>query len=151
MATRKFNPKRIKGSFTGTINGRPFAVVFSGYMDGEFVTAEYDEDAVTEHVGSDGEVTVVLNANKKATCTVTLVMGSEANQLLSQLVPDSDKNYLPVGNLKFADLNGTSYIKAPEAWIRKMAPVSYSNAVTGRAWIFGLAKAEINAGASGDF
>lgn len=151
MALRKFNPKRIKGSFTGTINGRPFAVAFSGYMDGEFVTAEFDEDAVTEHVGSDGEITLVLNANKKATCTVTLVMGAEANQLLSFLVPDSENNYLPVGTLKFADLNGTSYIKAPEAWIRKMTPVSYSNQVTGRAWAFGMAKAEINAGASVDF
>lgn len=148
MALKKFNPKRIKGSFTGTVNGRPFAVPFTGYMDGEFVTAEYDEDAVTEHVGSDGEVTVVLNANKKATVTVVLTLGSESNQLLSVLVPDADLNYLPVGNLKFADLNGTSYIKGPEAWIRKTAPVSYSNQVTGRSWVFGVAKAEINVGAS---
>lgn len=151
MATRKYNPKRIKGSFTGTINGRPFAVPFTGYMDGEFLTAEFDEDAVTEHVGSDGEVTLVLNANKKATVTVILTLGSESNALLSQLVPDAENNYLPVGNLKFADLNGTSYVKAPEAWIRKTAAISYSNQVTGRSWVFGLAKAELNAGLGLDF
>lgn len=143
---QKYNPKRVTGSFIGEVRGRPFAVKFQAYMDGEFINADYDEDAVTEHVGSDGQVTLVLNPNKKATLTVTLSQGSPTNRELSLLLPDADRNFLPVGVLQFDDLDGNTKVKAPEAWIRHGAPVAYSNAVTGRAWVFGMAKAEIKPG-----
>ncbi len=151
MALRKYNPKKITGSFTGSVGGRPFAVAFSGYMDGSFVSAEYDEDAVSEHVGSQGETTIVLNANKKAACTVTLVQGSPANDLLSVLVPDADLNYLPVGVLSFTDLNGTTVIASSEAWIRKTAPIEFGKEVTGRVWVLGMSDAKIHVGGAADF
>lgn len=143
---QKYNPKRVTGSFIGKIGTREFAVKFQAYMDGEFINADYDEDAVTEHVGSDGEVTLVLNPNKKATLTLTLSQGSPSNAELSNLIPDADRNFLPTGVLQFDDLDGSTKVKAAEAWIRKSAPVAYSNAVTGRAWVFGMAKAEIKPG-----
>lgn len=151
MATRKFNPKRVAGNFTGkTPDGRDFDVPFSHYMDGSFMTITYDEDQVTEHVGSDGEVTLVLNANQKATLTVTLGQGSPANNPLSDLIPDASRDWLPVGALTFSDMNGTEVVGGPESWIRKAPQVEYSNAVTGRAWIFGIAHAKIKVGSSAE-
>lgn len=151
MALRKYNPKKITGSWKGKIGTREFSIQFEGYMDGTFVQAEYDEDAVTEHVGSDGTVTVVLNANKKATVTITLVQGSPTNDELSKFVPDAARNFLPVGQLNFEDLNGTTKVKSAQSWIRKTSPVEFSNTVTGREWKFGLADAEIVVGGAGDF
>jgi hypothetical protein len=151
MATRKLNPRRMKGSWSGSIGSRKFVVQFSGYMSGTFLEAAYAEDAVTEHVGSDGDVTLVLNANRLANLTCTLAMGAAINDALSKLVPNADLNYLPVGQMNWEDLNGTMKIKAPEAWIKKTAPITVGNEVTGRAWVFGMANAEINVGAAGDF
>lgn len=151
MALRKFNPKRIVGSFNGKVGDYEFAIKFQGYMDGSFIKAQYAEDAVTEHVGSQGEITIVLNANKLASVTVTFGQGSPSNDALSLLIPDGARNYLPVGQLAFSDLNGTSKIKSAEAWLRTVAPVEFGNQVTAREWVFGLADAEIVVGGAGDF
>lgn len=146
MATRKFNPKRITGSFKGVVGGREFAVQFQGFMDGTFISAEFNEDQVTTHVGSQGDVSIVLNSNRTATVTFTLAQGSPTNGSLSNLVPDADIDFAPVGVLTFQDLNGTTKFKGAESWIQKTAPVEYSNEITGRAWIFGVARAEIFVG-----
>lgn len=142
----KFNPKRITGSFKGVVGGREFAVQFTGYMDGTFIQASFNQDAVTEHVGSQGDVTLILNADKTATVTVTLAQGSASNGDLSNLVPDADNDYLPVGTLTFKDLNGTTKIKGPTSYIKKTAPIEFGNQVTGRQWVFGIPNAEITVG-----
>lgn len=152
MATRKFNPKRITGSFKGTIGGRDFVVAFQAcFMDGSFINANYNAARITEHVGSQGDVTIVLNADKTATVTVTLVQGAPQNAQLSNLIPDADRNFLPVGVLNFEDLNGNTKVKGPEAYIKETAPIEYSNVVVGRAWVFGIASAELFVGEANDF
>lgn len=147
---RKYNPKKITGSFTGKVGNREFAVRFIGYMDGTFVEAEYDEDAATKHTGSQGDTTVVLNPNKGAMVTVTFIQGSPCNDELSDLVPDADRDYLPVGTLAFDDLNGTSEVKSNEAWIKKTAKMEFGKALTGRAWTFDTGNAQIRVGGSAE-
>lgn len=147
---KKFNPKRVRGSWTGSVNGRAFAVRFEGYMDGTFLTASFDENAVTEHVGSDGMTTIVLNPNRKATLVLTLVQGSESNDELSLLQPDPTRDLLPTGVLAFDDLGGSTVVNAETAWIRKCAEVTFGNEVLGREWTFGMENAEIFVGGGAD-
>lgn len=152
MARHKWNPKKITGSFKGQVGSRSFAIdLAQGYMDGTFLTAEYNEDRVTAHVGSDGTTTFVLNPNELALVTVTLVQGSPVHQLLSQLVPSAKRNFMPVGTLNFDDLNGQTKIKSADAVIQKTAPVAFGKDVQGWAWSFLLAEAEINPGGAEDF
>lgn len=146
MPIFKYNPRRVTGSWKGTVNGRNFAVAFSGYMDGTKISAEYDEDAVTKHVGDDGDVSVVINCNQGASVTITLAQGAANNDELSKLTPKGQIDYFPVGILDFKDLNGTTSIKAPQAWIKKMAKVEFAKGITGRAWTFDTANCDINAG-----
>lgn len=147
---KKFNPKRVRGSWTGDVNGRAFAVRFEGYMDGTFLTCSYDEDGVLEHVGSDGLTTIVLNPNRKATLVLTLSQSAEANDDLSLLQPDPSRDLLPTGVLAFDDLGGSSVIKSETAWLRKIAEVVWGNEIQGREYTFGLADAEIHVGGSAD-
>jgi len=144
----KYNPKKITGSFAGQINGREFAVPFVGFMDGTFFLAEYDEDHVTKHVGSQGDATAVLNCNLGALFTVTLVQGSPANAALSLLVPNARRNFLPTGVFRFDDLNGTTVAKSMQAWIKKTAPIEFGKDVTGRSWSFDCGEAELVPGAA---
>lgn len=146
MPVFKYNPRRLTGSWRGTVNGRDFAVQFSGYMDGTKVSAEYDEDAVTKHVGDDGDVSLVVNCNRGASLTIVLVQGTSVNKQLSDLTPNGQLDYLPVGVLTFDDLNGTTSVKAAQAWIKKSAKVEFAKGVTGRSWVFDMANADIDVG-----
>lgn len=152
MARYKWNPKKITSSFKGTIGQRPFAVDLStGFMDGTFLTAEFDEDRVTPHTGADGTTTFVLNPNETASLVITLVQGSAAHQELSNLVPSAKRNYMPVGTWNTDDLNGGTAIKSSGSVIRKHAPVAFGKDVQGWAWSFILAEAEINVGGAEEF
>lgn len=155
MAVNKYNPKRITGSWKGNTkgdgSGRNFALKFIGFMSGSFIEAEYKEDRVTVHTGSQGDKTFVVNCDKGATLAITFIQGADINDDLSDLQPDADNNYMPTGQLSFEDLNGTTKVSAEIAVIAKVAKVEFSNDVTGRQWTFELANATIHVGAQGDF
>lgn len=152
MPLQKYNPKRMTGSWKGIIGTRPFAVQFvGGWMDDEMVTASYAGDRVTEHEGADGTVTIVLNASELATVKIMLSQGAPINDQLSQLFPSAKRNYLPVGAFDFVDLNGTTKIKSPRAWLKTTAEIVFGKEVKGREWTFGLSDAELFVGGAGNF
>lgn len=125
---KKYNPKKINGGWNN--------IQFKGYMDSTFIEAEFAEDAVTPHVGSQGDVSIVLNANRMATVTITLIQGSPTNALLSKLVPDPIRGTLPTGTFSLADLNGNTVISGKDAFIRKAAKIEFGKTITGRQWVF---------------
>ena len=143
----QYNPKRVTGSFQPAITGAP-SIPFLGYMDGTFIDAEFDADAVTKHVGADGNVTYVLNADKTAKLVLTIVQGSITNDQLSAYVPDGRRNYLVTGTLSFKDLDGNSVVYDSNAVLMKMPKVVFGKEVQGREWQFILSSAEITAGGS---
>lgn len=137
---KKYNPKKITGSWNG--------IEFLGYMDGTFVEIEYEEDAVTAHIGEGGDITFVLNPNQLAKATITLIMGSDTNDDLMKYVPNADANRLPTGDFQLKDLNGNTLVNSKDAVISKVPGIEYGKNVTGRKWVFLLPKAKINAGGS---
>lgn len=148
---KKYNPKKINAGWSPTITGGSTkAVAFLGFMDGTFIEIEYAEDAVTTHVGSQGDVSVVLNANRMATVTITLIQGSPTNETLSKLVPDARRNSLPTGAFSLKDLNGTTLVSGKDAFIRKTAKIEFGKNITGRQWVFVIPEAEIFVGQGGD-
>lgn len=139
---KKYNPKKIVGGW--------FNIPFQGYMDGTFVDVEYAEDAVTPHVGSQGDITLVLNPNRMAKATITLVQGSPTNRQLAIQTPDARRNFMPTGVFSLVDLNGETVVQAKDGVIQKTAKVEFGKTITGRQWVFILPEAEINPGAGGD-
>jgi len=152
MALQKYNPKKMTGSWKGLIGGtRPFVVQFAGGFMDTFINAKYSGDRVTEHEGADGTVTIVLNASELAMVTLHLSQGAPANLLLTRLFGSAKRNYLPVGAFTFEDLNGTTLIKSPQAYIKTTAEIEFGKEVKGRSWVFGLTEAELRVGDAGDF
>lgn len=139
---KKYNPKKINGGWSN--------IPFLGYMDGTFIEIEYSEDAVTPHVGSQGDVSLVLNANRMATVTVTIIQGSPTNEKLSKKVPNAKLNSLPTGPISISDLNGTTLVSGKDAFIKKTAKVEFGKTITGRQWVFMIPDADINVGTGGD-
>lgn len=139
---RKYNPKRINASWN--------AIPFLGYMDGTFLEIEYDEDAVTPHVGSTGDVSLILNPNKMAKLTATFIQGSPTNDALSVKIPDARRNFMPTGPISVKDLNGTTLIGGKDSVIGTVAKVEFGKTITGRKWMWIVPEAEIFVGGGGD-
>ncbi len=146
MAVKKYAPKKITGSWSppGT------TIQPTGFMDGTFLEVEYAEDAVTIHVGADGTVSYVLNANRLAYVTLTLAQTSPDNARLSAQVPDPDANRLPSGPMSWKDLNGNTLVSGQDAAIVKTAKVEFGKSLTGRQWKFAVPNAVISVGQGGD-
>lgn len=143
---KKYNPKKINSTWSPNGN----AIQFKGFMDGTFLEAEFAEDQVTTHVGSQGDVTVILNANQMATVTHTLIQGSPTNSDLSKWVPSAKRNVVPTGPYSAVDLNGKTVISGKDAFIRKTAKIEFAKGLTGRQWVIVLPEAEIVVGEGGD-
>lgn len=127
-----YDPRSVIITFRG--------ILLTGYMDGTFVTVEYDEDAFMKHVGADGVVTRVANANLSASVVVTLSQGAIANEQLS-LAANVDRALLDKhGAFLMKDLRGNTIVEADDAWIRKQARLEFAKEVTGREWTFDLAE-----------
>lgn len=113
------------------------ATLFTGYADGEIITAEFSEDAFTEKVGTQGDTVHVRNANQNGTLVVRLQQSSPINDVLSAFAA-ADR--LPGANviapIQMKDLNGTTIVAAVAARIRKVPTVNFSNDSENREWGF---------------
>jgi len=140
-----FNVKRITGSFQPAGGS---AIQFKGYM-GDFIDVDSSEDAVTPHISEDGTHTAVLNSNESAVATLSIVQGSETNDLLNKYVPSSANNYLPRGTFTIKDLNGNTVCTDPNAYIVRRSKIVFGGEVKAREWKFFLPKPDITAGGGG--
>ena len=134
MAVKTYNADEVVVSFGG--------LILSGWGDGEFLAVEYDEDAWTTTVGSDGEVARARSNNDVATATVTLLQTSDSNADLNALALRDKRDGSAALPFIAKDLKGNVVVSSEDAWIQKQPSMNYDREVTGRDWVFKLAKAE---------
>jgi len=146
-----FNPRRVTGSFTGTVAGRPFSVQLIGFAKGQFIKCTFDEARVTKHMGGQGDAAFVMNASTASKVQFSLLQGADANEELSKLIPDAKRNYLPVGTLSFKDLNGTTLFHSDEAVIEVVPDAGFGDDLVNRDWGFTCGDSDINVGAAEEF
>lgn len=115
------------GDFQGTYSAEQVivtvgGVIVSGFADGDFITAKYDEDRYGMMTGADGEVGRTKTASRTGTIEIMLAHTSLANTELSALFNLSliggIDGPIPVG---VADLSGRGLVTASKCWI-KTAP-----------------------------
>lgn len=121
-------------------------VIFTGFMDGTFVTVERDEDTFSKHAGADGDVTRVRMRNKMGKITVTLKAEAPANDLLSAIMKTDELTGGGVQPFMIKNQNGTTLCEAPECWITKPPNVEYGDEASGREWVFDCANLEMFVG-----
>jgi len=102
-------------------------VYITGYMDGEPIQVEKNEDDVTAHVGADGGVTYAESADRTGTITLTLKQTSASLPYLQQL--RKSKKIFPI---QIIDNNTRAYrTGGSQARIIKMPSRSWGNEVQG--------------------
>ena len=108
-------------------------VIITDFADGDFISITYPEgfEAVEGADGSENR----NNTNKSgADVTITVSQTSAANDLLSALHTADKLSNAGKGALSIKDLNGTSLIFSPQAYIKKYADFTDGNALGTRAW-----------------
>lgn len=125
-------------------------VIITGFTDGDFVTAKYDEDRYMKKVGADGEVGRSKNASRAGTVEIVLSSTSKANDELSTLfnlaqIGGIDKP-IPLG---VADLSGRSLMAASKAWIKTAPDMVFGKEVTDRTWTLDCADMLFTFGGNG--
>jgi hypothetical protein len=113
--------------------------IISGYGEGTMVVFDRDEDAMTKHVGADGEVSRTKNANYSGSAAITLKATSNSNAVLGSyaLLDELDSSGVVPMILK-DNLGHTLF--ASECWVRKAPSMEWAKELSEREWVFDLAK-----------
>jgi hypothetical protein len=125
---QNYDPKRVVVTFKG--------VRLTGYMSGTFVSAERETQSFSKVVGAGGDVVRVRSRNRSGTATVTLQASSPSNDVLSGFLLEDELLGTGTGPLMVKDLNGTTILEAPEAWIQKPPDVEFGDDESSREWMF---------------
>lgn len=118
MTTTTYDPKKVSAIIDGVFG--------TGFMDGTFIAASKNEDDITPHVGSQGDVTFTDSANNTGTITMTFKQSSSTLPYLRAL--RNQKRIFPV---QVIDSNTGSRVGGNEARIVKMPDREYAAEVTG--------------------
>ena len=135
--TKVYNPSEVTITFTAL----PFE---GGFADGEFVSWAWDSNVADDVVGTDGEVSVSVNNDARATVTLKLMQTSALNRVLVQLMNLRRRGGGALGVGPFALVVGNTgeTLVAPESWVMKAPDGSLDRTATSREWQIRLANAD---------
>lgn len=119
MATTTYDFKNVTVTMAGFI--------VTGYMDGEPISVEKNEDDVIPHVGADGEVTYSESADQTGMITITL---KQTSPVLKQI--QSLRKSKEAFDISIVDNNSGKYqVGGTEARIIRMPSRSFGTEVSG--------------------
>lgn len=120
-ALKKYDPKKVSVTFKGI-------PLNSGIVDGTFIEISRTERNSSLNTGADGGSTLVINNNRTTTCSLTLRMGSDTNDELTEIVleDEADNDVKNVGVFQVKDLTGRSLHIDEEASLDGPPDTSYS-------------------------
>lgn len=127
MGVKTYSPKDILVTVGGAI--------ITGYANGAFVQVEQAEDQVSLVVGSDGEATRTVSANRSGSITITLQQTSESNAILSGFHQRDMLDKAGIFPVLVKDNLGKSLYTAETAWVRKMPNAEFGNESGTREWV----------------
>ncbi len=139
-------PPQFKNYDPGLIVLSLAGIPIGNFAEGTFVTAERATDAFATQVGAGGDVTRVRSRNKTGTVTFTVMAESPSNDALSALHLQDEALGTGAGTLSLTNLNGTTLVEAPIAWIQKVANVTYGDQAEGREWVVACSQLEMFVG-----
>lgn len=129
-------------SYDPTLTKLTWGFLIQGAFDGEFYTAEHQEDDVELHVGSQGFTTFVENANKSGMVTFMLSQRSPSNRLMSAAFAAKQSALVQMEDLS----DGTTLVTGANARIQKHAPIKRGNKIVAMEWKLLVPKLIIVAG-----
>jgi hypothetical protein len=116
-------------------------VIITGFTDGDFITAKYDEERYYKVKGTDGEVGRSRNPSRAGVVEVVLMATSPVNKELSDLLTVSEVS--KVAPISVQDLSGNSLVFASKSWIKSAPDFVRGKEVGETKWTFDCADLEM--------
>jgi hypothetical protein len=131
-----FSPKLVVINLAGLL-------IDKGFAEDSLIKVTYDAPRFEDVVGVDGEVTRVQQYDQRALVTLSLMQSSDANDLMSALLirDQNTPNGGGVGAFLLKDLQGTTLVRSPTAWVKGFPETEFAKKVTSRNWEIRLANA----------
>lgn len=126
-----------------------YGIPITGYADGSFVKVERDNESFTKMVGAGGEVARARSRSTGGKITFTLMATSPCNDLLTAVWQADELAGTGVGPCFGKDLNGTTVIMAPYAWVSKPPAVEFAKEIGTREWVLDCASVGMYVGGTG--
>lgn len=129
MTAKVYNPAEV----TIYIGG---ALIDSGFADGAFLSIEMVSDEVTSVAGSDGEVAVSVNRDRRANVTLTLLQTSDGNRVLQEKLNAARafEGSPSLGDFMVRDRNGLSIYESESIYVTKRPDATFDRSPTSREW-----------------
>jgi len=122
-------------------------IPIQGFQDGSDITIEFDEDAMTRQVDTDGRNVVFNRSNNYlATVTFTLNEGAAANDDLTAIYQAFRSGNGGIVPMFFKDNNGRSVAQTDACTIQSMPSLGGGRESAGREWTIGTGQLEMFVG-----
>jgi hypothetical protein len=108
----------------------------SGYADGEFLSVGFKPQFILVK-GTDGSAARSKTNDRETEIKVNLLQTNSANAALSALLfaDVSTPNGTGIGSFVVKDLQGTTLVSVPTAWITQPADITLDRGAKGRSWL----------------
>jgi hypothetical protein len=122
------------------------SVPMNGFIDGDAITIEMNNDEWELVMGCDGEGTRGKSNDLSGRITIRLMGSSSSNQILSSFRNIDNSTGLGQVPILIKDLFGLDQATVRAAWCVKAPPVNYGKTPGQREWVFESAKIELTLG-----
>jgi hypothetical protein len=138
---KNYHPQKVSCSLGGLL-------IASGWAEDEFITLEWEADAVTDVVGVDGEVSASVSNDARSTLTLKLMHTSDENQKLEQLYNLRKRGGGSVGvfPVLLRDNETGETVSSPDAYLMRPPDISYGAQASAREWKVRLTNTELKYG-----
>lgn len=114
------------------ING----VEISGFDEGDdVITLERLNDSASHKIGTDGEMTVSISADRSGTATFRIMQTSDSNQFLSGLISAQENGaFVPIF-MQFKDTRGNDLASGSQGYITRPANMTRGTSANSQEWV----------------
>ena len=111
-------------------------VEISGFDEGDdVINLERLNDSAAHKIGTDGEMTVSISADRSGTVTFRLMQSSDSNAYLSGLINAQENGaFVPIF-VQFKDTRGNDLGSGTQGYINRPASMSRGTNANGQEWV----------------
>ena len=111
-------------------------VEINGFDEGDdVINLDRLNDSAAHKIGTDGEMTVSISADRSGTCTFRLMQSSDSNTYLSGLITAQENGaFIPIF-LQFKDTRGLDIGSGTQGYINRPATMTRGTNANSQEWI----------------
>lgn len=111
-------------------------VEINGFDEGDdVISLDRLNDSAAHKIGTDGEMTVSISADRSGTCTFRLMQSSDSNTYLSGLITAQENGaFVPIF-LQFKDTRGLDIGSGTQGYINRPATMTRGTNANSQEWI----------------